>query len=194
MKYTQIPITTFQQLQINAGVIATDFTPGDGTLVSSDILGATTGGITVTCKPTFKDMGTDIDNCPKNTKELKKATEYEVKASGTFVTVDTASAKLLIGAASIAGDKITPSMDLDADNDFADIWIIGDYSDKNGDTNGGFVACHIINALSTGGFSLVTADEEKGKFAFEFTGHVSIEDQGTVPFELYVHAGTNEPT
>ena len=110
------------------------------------------------------------------------------------MTVDTASAKLLIGAASIAGDKITPSMDLDADNDFADIWIIGDYSDKNGDTNGGFVACHIINALSTGGFSLVTADEEKGKFAFEFTGHVSIEDQGTVPFELYVHAGTNEPT
>lgn len=194
MKYTQIPITTFQQLQINAGVIATDFTPGDGTLVSSDILGATTGGITVTCTPTFKDMGEDIDNCPKNTKELKKVTEYEAKASGTFVTVDTASAKLLIGAASITGDKITPSMDLDADNDFTDIWIIGDYSDKNGDTNGGFVACHIINALSTGGFSLVTADEEKGKFAFEFTGHVSIEDQGTVPFELYVHAGTNEPT
>ena len=194
MKYTQIPTTTFQQLQINAGVIATDFTPGDGTLDTSDIIGATTGGITVTCTPTFKDMGEDIDNCPKNTKELKKTTEYEVKASGTFVTVDTASAKLLIGAASIASDNITPSMDLDADNDFGDIWIIGDYSDHNGDTNGGFVACHIINALSTGGFSLVTSDQEKGKFAFEFTGHGSIEDQGTVPFELYVHAGTAEPT
>lgn len=194
MKYTQIPTTTFQQLQINAGVIATDFTPGDGTLDSADIIGASSGGITVTCVPTFVDMGDDIDNCPKNTKELKKVTEYEAKASGTFVTVSTDAAKLLIGAASIASDKITPSMDLDADNDFGDIWIIGDYSDHNGDTNGGFVACHIINALSTGGFSLVTSDQEKGKFAFEFTGHGSINDQGTVPFELYVHAGTAEPT
>ena len=194
MKYTQIPTTTFQELQINAGVIASAFTPGTGSLTASNILGATTGGITVTCVPTFADMGDDIDNCPKNTKELKKITEYEVKASGTFVTISAAAAKKLIGAATIDSDKITPSMDLDSTNDFGDIWIIGDYSDKNGSTNGGFVACHILNALSTGGFSLVTADQEKGKFAFEFTGHVSINAQGTVPFELYVHAGTNEPT
>ena len=194
MKFTQIPTDTFQKLQINAGVMASDFTPGTGTLNSANILGATTGGLTVTAVPTFKDMGEDIDNCPKNTKELKKITEYEVKASGTFVTISAAAAKKLIGAATIDSDKITPSMSLDSTNDFGDIWIIGDYSDKNGSTNGGFVACHILNALSTGGFSLVTADQEKGKFAFEFTGHVSINAQGTVPFELYVHEGTAEPT
>ena len=193
-KFSKIPANTFKQLGVNAAMVLSDFDPDTGVVADSDIIGATTGGVNFNAAPEYTDWGEDIDNCPKNTKELKKVAEYEVKASGTFVTVDTASAKLLIGAASITGDKITPLMDLDADNDFADIWIIGDYSDQNGDTNGGFVACHIINALSTGGFSLVTADEEKGKFAFEFTGHVSIEDQGTVPFELYIHAGTAEPT
>ena len=197
MKYTQIPSDTFQKLAMNAGIIASDFTPSTGTLTASDILGATSGGMTVTVTPEFADMGDDIDNCPKNTKELKKITGYTVTASGTFVTVSPAVAKRLLAAATVATDKITPTHDLDptaSTGDFGDIWIIGDYSDKNGATNGGFVACHILNALSTGGFSFVTSDGEKAKFAFEFTGHYSINAPETVPFELYVHAGTAEPT
>lgn len=197
MKFTRIPTNTFQNLQMNAGVIATDFTPGTGTLDEADILGATTGGLTVTCVPEFADMGEDIDNCPKNTKELKKITGYTVTVSGTLVTISAAATKTLIGAADVASNKITPRMDLDptaSTGDFGDIWIVGDYSDKNGATNGGFVACHVINALSTGGFSLVTSDGEKGQFAFEFTGHTSISAQDTVPFEMYVQAGSAEPT
>lgn len=196
MKFTQIPSDTFEKLAINAGVIATAFTPGTGTLSSANILGATSGGITVTCTPEFADMGEDIDNCPKNTKELKKITGYTVTASGTLVTASPAVAKRLMPGSAVATDKITPSNTLStsAGGDFDDIWIVGDYSDKNGPTNGGFVACHIINALSTGGFSYVTSDAEKAKFAFEFTGHYSINTPDTVPFELYVHAGTSEPT
>jgi len=195
MKFTRIPTNTFQNLAMNAGVIATDFTPGTGTLDEADILGATTGGLTVTCVPEFEDMGEDIDNCPKNTKELKKITGWTVTASGTLVTINADAAKRLIGAATVASGKITPDADLDptaTTGDFGDIWIVGDYSDKNGATNGGYVACHILNALSTGGFSLVTADQEKAQFAFEFTGHVSISAQDTVPFELYIKAGTAE--
>lgn len=195
MKFTRIPTNTFQNLAMNAGVIATEFTPGTGTLDEADILGATTGGLTVTCVPEFADMGEDVDNCPKNTKELKKITGWTVTASGTLVTINADAAKRLLGAATIASGKITPDADLDptaTTGDFGDIWIVGDYSDKNGATNGGYVACHILNALSTGGFSLVTADQEKAQFAFEFTGHVSISAQDTVPFELYIKAGTAE--
>lgn len=196
MKFTQIPTDTFQKLALNAGVIATAFTPGTGTLSAANILGATTGGLTVTCVPEFADMGEDIDNCPKNTKELKKITDYTVTCSGTLVTTSPAVAKRLMAGSTVASDKITPSHTLStsAGGDFDDIWIIGDYSDQNGTTNGGFVACHILNALSTGGFSYVTGDQEKAKFAFEFTGHYSINSPDTVPFELYVHAGTAEPT
>lgn len=195
MKFTRIPTNTFQTLAMNAGVICTDFTVGTGTIDEADILGATSGGITVTCVPEFADMGDDVDNCPKNTMELKKITGWTVTASGTLVTVSAAAAKKLLGAATVASNKITPDADLDptaSTGDFGDIWIVGDYSDKNGATNGGYIACHIINALSTGGFSLVTSDQEKAKFAFEFTGHVSISAQDTVPFELYVKAGTSE--
>lgn len=196
MKFTQIPTDTFQKLALNAGVIATAFTPGTGTLSAANILGATTGGLTVTCVPEFADMGEDIDNCPKNTKELKKITDYTVTCSGTLVTTSPAVAKRLMAGSTVATDKITPSHTLStsAGGDFDDIWVIGDYSDQNGATNGGFVACHILNALSTGGFSYVTSDQEKAQFAFEFTGHYSINSPDTVPFELYVHAGTAEPT
>ena len=194
MKYTKIPETTFQNLQLNAGVLLSSFTPSSATISGEAIIGATTGGINFTATPTYIDFGEDIDNCPKNMKELKKLDSWEVKCSGTFVTVDTAVAKSLIGAADIGTSdttKVTPRNDL-AQSDFNDIWIVGDYSDKNGDTNGGFIAIHMMNALSTGGFQIQTADKEKGQFAFEYTAHYSMSAQDTVPFEVYIKAGTAE--
>ena len=194
MKYTKIPENTFQNLQLNAGVLLSSFTPSSATVSEEAIIGATTGGINFTATPTYIDFGEDIDNCPKNMKELKKLDSWEAKCSGTFVTVDTAVAKSLIGAADIGSSdttKVTPRNDL-AQADFSDIWIVGDYSDKNGDTNGGFIAIHMMNALSTGGFQIQTADKEKGKFAFEYTAHYSMSAQDTVPFELYIKSGTAE--
>lgn len=194
MKYTKIPEDTFKQLQINAAILLSDFAPATGTFEASSQIGATTGGITFSATPTYSDMGDDVDNCPKNTKELKKLDYWEAKASGTFVTMTTATAKSLIAAADIGSSdttKVTPRNDL-AQGDFDDIWIVGDYSDNNGDTNGGFIAIHMINALSTGGFQIKTADKAKGQFAFEYTAHYSIAAQDTVPFELYIKAGTAE--
>ena len=194
MKFTKIPSDTFQKLQINAGILTTDFTPATGTIGESGQIGATTGGVNFTATPTYSDFGEDIDNCPKNMKELKKLDSWEVKMTGTFVNADTAIAKRLCGAADIGTSdttKVTPRNDL-KDADFADIWLVGDYSDKNGETNGGFIAIKLLNALSTGGFQLKTADKAKGQFAFEFTGHYSMSAQDTVPFEIYIKAGTAE--
>ena len=194
MRFTKIPADTFQKLQLNAGIIATDFTPATGAIGESGQLGATTGGISFNATPTYSDFGEDIDNCPKNTKELKRLDEWEVTMSGTFVVADTAIAKRLVGAADIGTTdttKITPRNDLAA-ADFETIWFVGDYSDKNGENNGGFVAIKLINALSTGGFQLQTSDKAKGQFAFTFTGHYSIAAQDTVPFEIYIKTGTEE--
>ena len=193
MKFTQIPVDAFEKLQMNAGFLCTDFNPSTGEVDEDDLIGATTGGISINIVPSFADMGEDVDNCPKNTKELKKISDWEVTASGTFVTVSSDSAKSLVGAADVSGNKITPRVDLST-NDFADLWFVGDYSDKNGATNGGFLAVKILNALSTGGFAIKTADKEKGQFAFEYTGHTSISAQDIVPAEIYVKAGTAEPT
>lgn len=195
MKFTRIPETAFQSLQLNAGILLRDFTPGTGTVEETDIMGATSGGVNFTATPTYSDFGEDIDNAPVNVLELKRLDSWEVTMSGTFVTVDTTLAKELIGAADIDKSditKVTPRNDV-LETDFSDIWWVGDYSDKNGDTNGGYVAIHMLNGLSTGGFQLQSGNREKGQFSFEFTGHYSIDAQDTVPFEVYVKAGTAEP-
>ena len=191
MKYTKIPETTFQNLQLNAGVLLSAFNPESATVANESIIGATTGGVNFTATPTFSDYGEDIDNCPKNMKELKKLDSWEISLSGTYVTVDANAVKALVGAADVSGNKITPRNDLKL-TDFTDVWWVGDYSDQNGETNGGFVAIHMMNALSTGGFAIQSSDNGKGNFAFTYTAHYSMDAQDTVPFEVYVKAGTAE--
>ena len=191
MKYTKIPETTFQNIQLNAGVLLSAFNPESATVANESIIGATTGGVNFTATPTFSDYGEDIDNCPKNMKELKKLDSWEISMGGTYVTVDANAVKSLVGAADVSGNKITPRNDVLL-SDFTDVWWVGDYSDKNGETNGGFVAIHMMNALSTGGFAIQTSDNGKGNFAFTYTAHYSMDAQDTVPFEVYVKAGTAE--
>lgn len=183
--YTQIRTNTFKEVQLGAGVILKTFEPGTGTISASDILFASTGGFNFSDTPTYMDMGADIDNCPKNTKELKQIESREVKLTGSAVTATPEVAKMLIGAADVAAEKITPRDVLKA-ADFDDIWWVGDY----GDTDGGMVAIHMMNALSTDGFSIQTVDKDKGKYNFGFTAHYSIADMNTVPYEVYIKAGT----
>lgn len=193
MKYTKIPTDTFKNLQLNAGVLLESFDVETQTVAADSIVGATSGGVSFTAVPSFIDFGEDIDNCPKNMKEMKKLDSWEAKMSGTFASVSKSLAKTLVGAADLSGSKITPRNDL-ADADFADLWWVGDYSEVNEDGTStgkaGFIAIHLLNSLSTGGFSIQSSDKGKGQFEFEFTGHYSMEDQDKVPFELYVQEGT----
>lgn len=191
MKFTKIPETTFQNLQLNAGVLLSAFDPTSPVVENEAIIGATSGGVNFTATPTFSDRGEGIDNCPKNMKELKKLDAWEIGMSGSYVTVDVDAVKSLISAADVEGNKITPRNDVLA-KDFVDLWWVGDYSDENGETNGGFVAIHMMNTLSTGGFSIQSSDKGKGTFAFTYTAHYSMDAQDTVPFEVYVQSGSAE--
>lgn len=195
-KFTQIPIDTFKKLQLGAGLLTSEFDPATGELTASNIVGATSGGVSFEATPSFRDFGEDIDNCPKNTKELKELDSWETKMSGSFVTMDTTAAVSVIGAAAVASDdptKVVPRNSVN-DTDFKDIWWIGDYSDINEDGSSagkaGFIAIRLINALSTGGFKIQSGDKAKGAFEFEYTGHYSIKHIDTVPFELYIKAGS----
>lgn len=193
-KYTKIPADTFKQIQINAGILTDAFDPATEEI--GNIIGATTGGINFTATPEYSDYGEDIDNCPKNTKELKKQVSVDAKMAGTFVSVSAGLAKRLVAAGDIDANDAThiiPRKDL-TDADFKTIWWIGDYSDVNDGSNAGFVAIKLTNALSTGGFQIQSTDKGKGQFAFEFTGHFSMAAQDTVPYEIYVKGGGGEMT
>lgn len=195
-KFTQIPTDTFKKLQLGAGIFATNFDPATGELSAPNIIGATSGGVSFEATPSFSDFGEDIDNCPKNTKELKKLDSWDAKMSGSLVTMDTTAAVSVIGTASVASgnqNKVVPRNSVDV-KDFKDIWWVGDYSDVNEDGSSagkaGFIAIKLINALSTGGFKIQSGDKAKGTFEFEYTGHYSIENIDVVPFELYIKAGS----
>lgn len=189
-KFTAIPQDTFESLQLNAGVLLKTFDPTSPAAPSDDaIICATTGGIKASCTPTFSDMGEDVDNCPANLLELKHLDSWECKMSFTSLGTSPASIKLALGAADVDGAnaaKIIPRRALQK-GDFADIWWVGDRAD------GGLVAIRLVNALSTGGFSLQTSKNGKGQISVELTGHVSIASQDVMPMEFYSSPGEVKP-
>lgn len=192
-QFSKIPANTFQKLGINAAMLLSAFDPTAGTFETNNIIGATTGGISFNAAPEYEDWGEDIDNCPKNTKELKRLVDWAVTTSGNFVTVDAALAERLTAAADNTSGHIVPRDVLDIAKDFRDVWIVGDYSDVNITATGktaGYIAIHLKNALSTAGFQIQTADKAKMQFAFEFTAHYSIDAQDEVPFDIYIKAGS----
>lgn len=182
-RFTKIPQDTFSELQLNAGVLLKTFDPASPTEPKdADIICATTGGINASCVPTYSDMGADVDNCPVNMMELKNLDSWTCKMSFTSLGTSAESIKLALGAADIDDNAITPRRDL-KQSDFSDVWWVGDRAD------GGMVAICLKNALSTGGFTLQTTKNGKGQVSVELTGHVSIEDQDTMPMEFYSEAG-----
>ena len=195
MKFTKLPPDTFQKLVLNAGILVDAFTPATGTI--GNLMGATTGGITFNSNPTYTDFGEDVDNCPNNTMELKRIDQFDPAMSGTFLTLTAAVVKDLIGAADIAVGDTTHVIPRDhlIEDDFKEVWWIGDYSDINKDggtgstQSAGFLAIHLMNSLNTGGFQITSAKKAKGQMAFDFHGHYSLENIEEVPFEVYCKAG-----
>ena len=183
MSFKKIKPTTLNELTMNVFMLLSEFNPAtfnfatgvDGT----KIIASTTGGVTFTDTPEYQDFGEDIDNCPKNTMELKRKKDGEVKVSGNLVTVNANLLKMLIGAATITGNKITPKSDITT-SDFTTVWGLADYGD------GGLIAIKMKRVLNTSGLSIATTDDSKAQLAFEFTCHKTIADLADAPYEIYI--------
>lgn len=180
-RFTIIPENTFDALQLDAGILLKTFDPADPDVDDEDIICATTGGINPVCRANYSDFGEDVDNCPNNMMELKHLDGWDCTMSFTALGTSPELIKMSLGAADIDGtntSKIIPRRDLEQ-TDFSDLWWVGDRAD------GGFVAIQLKNALSTEGFSLQTSKNAKGQIAVTLMGHVSINDQNTVPMVFY---------
>lgn len=183
--FTKVSSTAFASIQTNAGMLLNSFNPeSPATPTDEQIICMTTGGINPSCAAEYTDFGEDIDNVPNNTKELKQLSSWTCTMSTTAYDTTPELIKLALGAADINATKtkIVPRREL-KNSDFSDIWWVGDRLD------GGWVAIRLINALSTDGFSIQTAKDGKGTIPLTLTGHVSINDQDTMPMEFYVSEG-----
>lgn len=184
MSYKKINPTTLNELTMNVFMLVTEFNPEtfnfSSGIAGSTIIASTTGGVTFSDTPTYTDMGDDIDNCPKNCMELKRKDDGEVKLSGNLVTVNPTLVKMLIGAAEIVGNKITPKSDIET-SDFIDtVWGLADYG------KGGLLAIKMKRVLNNSGFSVATTNKNKAQLAFEFMCHKTIEDVTDAAYEVYV--------
>jgi hypothetical protein len=171
----------FNELQVEAGVLLKTFNPASPTTPSSsDIITATTGGITASCVPTYDDFFADVDNAPDNVMEGKRITGHNCRISTTAIGTSADVIRLSLGAADVtaASGKIEPRRQLRT-SDFQDLWWVGDRAD------GGLVAIQLKKALSTGGFNLKTTKNGKGQLTLELTGHTTLATQNEVPMVFY---------
>lgn len=184
-RFTVIANDAFDALQVDAGVILTDFDPTNPyvTPSSEDILATTTGGVNPTCVPTYSDYGEDVDNVPNNMMEFKHLDSWEAKMSFSSIKFNAANTKWALGAAdtellSNGVTAVKPRRNVNL-ADFKDIWWVGDKA------NGGAYAINLKNALSTGGLNIQSSKNGKGTNQIEVTGHVSINKQDEMPMVIY---------
>lgn len=184
MSFKKTKPTTFDELTMNVFMLVSTFDPAtfdfSAGVDGSTILASTTGGVTFTDAPEYTDFGEDIDNCPKNTMELKHKEDGEVTISGNLVTITPQTAKMLIGAATLDGNKVTPKTDLHTSDFMSELWGLADYGD------GGLLAIKMKRVLNTSGFSISTTDQNKAQIAFTFTCHKTIENVADPAYEIYI--------
>ena len=184
-RFTVISTDAFDALQVDAGVILTNFDPLDPFKApqNEDILATTTGGIKPACTPTYSDYGSDVDNVPNNMMEFKHLDGWDASiafssirfnADNTLWSLGAADAELLHNGVT----KISPRRSVQL-SDFKDIWWVGDKA------NGGAYAIQLLNALSTGGLNIQSTKNGKGTNAVTVTGHVSIFEQDKMPMVIY---------
>ena len=184
-RFTVIPESTFNELQMDAGILLSSFNPASPEVLDANIICATTGGINASCTPEYSDFGEDVDNCPNNMMEFKHLDSWTCTISTTCLGTSPRAIRMALGAADIDGNdetKIVPRAKLEL-TDFGDIWWVGDRAD------GGLVAIQLKNALATSGFSIQTTKNGKGQVTLELTGHVSINAQNVVPMVFYSAEG-----
>lgn len=184
--WSQVTSDSLDLVQVQAGMILTSFSTTTPAAPTADsVLCATTGGIQADCVPTYEDFGEDIDNCPNNTKELKRITGWDCTLSFTALDMSGEVFKAALGAAiktaetTAHPESVEPRAQV-AVQDFSDLWFVSERIDDK------IIAIQLKNALSTGGFSYKTQKNGKGQLTVTFTGHVSINAQDVVPMSFYI--------
>ena len=180
---TAITPTTSQHLQFNSAVLLWRFQFGVD-WKPEDVIGATRGGLTFRAVPQYHNV--EADGVPTNYKGLQRLDEWDVGAECTMLEFKPDTIELGLGAGvkktSESGyTKFTVTHNIDEENDYKDIWIVGSLS------NGGKAVVQIKNGLNKSGLTLSTADKGEGTFSLNITGHYDYEGlkDGVAPFAIY---------
>lgn len=191
--FVQINPALINDFQLGAGVLLSSFDVTAPSITATNIIAATTGGITFNITPTLDDLGSDVDNCPEKTVELAYISKYDVSLATTLLNLGNTGVTMALGAADMAANTTagvkayTPRYDLET-TDFQTMWWLGGLAD------GRYLAAQLLRGFNTGGFSLKTTKNGKGQTAITITGFNTVSSPSVIPAVVYISDEIYDPT
>lgn len=196
MRYTKLNPEDFKHMSWDAGIILDNFEPETGEVDPTEIRWATTGQNSFSATRELSDLGAEINNAPEGMMELQKPKPWQAQLTGTAKAVDAQALCDMLGNADVTKisevlHKITPRNTISV-SDFKEKWLIVNYSELNGETKGGFIALHLMNAFALDGFTANFDKDAAGQFPYTLKTFYSMSEQTKVPFEIYIKQGEAE--
>lgn len=192
MAFTGVTANTAKHLQLDAGAFFKNFDPATDTFASasSKLIGATAGGGSFAAIPTIRRI--EVDGLKGATKGYEALDEWQVTLTANVKELTVGALELALTTGSHTSVK-SPSSET-SDN-YEKIVAANDIADSNYTTNVTWVGrlsgsnlpiiIVVKNALATNGLTLTTADKSEGVVAMTLTGHYTVSDLDTPPFEIY---------
>ena len=151
------------------------------------LIGATQGGGSFSAVPTVRKI--EVDGAKENVKEFQTIDGWVVTLTANAKEVTADNMALALGATSTASATetgVTGSTKITGNVDFAP----ADYLENitwAGRLSGSDKPVIIVvkNAMSLNGLSMTMADKAEANIPITITGHYSVDDLDTPPFEIY---------
>lgn len=181
----------FNNMGVGAGLILTSAPTVDQstnviTILDSQILGATRGGITFNPNP--QPRSRVVDGVASNTVGAHIYDRYEPTISGTFITQNLAVLLKAVGFGDIASQKIVARHEPSTSDDYKDLWFVQRIS------GGGSQIVKLCNAICTSGSAIKSNDNGETEIPLTFVGNYTLADQDTPPFEIEIVPAPVTPT
>ena len=187
--FSGITTNTPKHLQLDAGCFFKNYNPASDTpqSASAKLIGATAGGGSFSAVPTIRQI--EIDGKRGAVKGLETIDDWVVTMTANVkeITADVLKRALATGAssayttsASAPYTKVVASSELADAHYIENITWIGRLSGTQNP-----IMIVIKNALATNGLTLTVADKAEGVIPVTLTGHYTISDMETPPFEIY---------
>ena len=192
---TGLRASTFENLQLNAGMFLANFDYSSATDAStlgallkterekssgSALIGATRGGGTFVCTPNTRSI--EADGKREEWKGSSVNDGWTIKLTTTLLEINASNLKRSFGTADVTDAEKKHTIKIRTDIKDADyieslVWV--------GDTSKGYVLIAIKNALNTAGATLTWTDKGEGTIPVEFTAHQDgLETDGYAPCEV----------
>lgn len=193
MAFIGVTSDTAKHLQLDAGAFFKNFDPLTDTYATAKatkLIGATAGGGSFAAVPTIRRI--EVDGLKGATKGYETIDEWQVTLTANVKELTVDNLKLALATGSSTQGKYPSAT---TSNNYNKITAANEIADADYTTNVTWVGrvsgstdpiiIVVKNALCTNGLTLTTADKSEGVIALTLTGHYSVADLDTPPFEIY---------